>query len=157
MKTGMTSRSFTAIERATPADISALVELMSQFYAESGHALDPEWAAASFGQLLEEGSRGAVWIARQGAEPVGHVVLVLRHSMEFGGCAGIVDDLFVRPQARRAGVGTALMTALVDACRGLHVVAIHVEVDPGNVAALALYGKFGLRPACMDRLTLTSR
>jgi len=145
----------TIIERAGHADIPALVELMSQFYAESSYALDRAWAAASFAQLLEDEPRGAVWIARCGTDPAGHVVLALRHSMEFGGLAGVVDDLFVRPQFRRNGVGSALLSALFDACRKLHVAAVHVEVAPGNVAASALYQAFGLRGHSTERETLT--
>jgi ribosomal protein S18 acetylase RimI-like enzyme len=143
------------IERGGLADIPALVELMSQFYAESSYALDREWAAASFAQLLGEGARGAVWIARRGTEPAGHVVLALRHSMEFGGLAGVIDDLFVRPQFRRRGVGSALISALLDACRKLHVEAVYVEVDPSNVAVSALYQAFGLRGHSTQRQTLT--
>ena len=56
----------TTIERAGLADIPALVELMSQFYAESSYALDREWAEASFKRLLREEARGAIWIARLG-------------------------------------------------------------------------------------------
>lgn len=143
------------IERAGHADIPALVELMSQFYAESNYALDREWAAASFAQLLRDEGRGAVWIARRGAEPVGHVVLALTHSMEFGGLAGIIDDLFVRPQFRRQGVGSALLSALFGDCRKLQVAAVHVEVDPSNVAASTLYRAFGLRGHSTGRQTLT--
>lgn len=145
----------TIIEQAGPADIPALVELMGEFHAESSHALDRQWAAASFAQLLRDEARGAVWIARHGTEPAGHVVLVLRHSMEFGGLAGVIDDLFVRPQFRRQGVGSALLSALFDACRKLHVAAVHVEIDPGNVAASTLYQAFGLRGHGAERRTLT--
>jgi len=145
----------TVIERGGHADIPALVERMSQFYAESNYALDCEWAAASFGQLLRDEGRGAVWIARHGAESVGHVVLALTHSMEFGGLAGIIDDLFVRPQFRRQGIGSALLSAVFDDCRKLHVAAVHVEVDPTNVAASTLYRAFGLRGHSTERQTLT--
>jgi ribosomal protein S18 acetylase RimI-like enzyme len=147
----------TIIERAGHADIPVLVELMSQFHAESSYALDREWAAASFAQLLRDEQRGAVWIARCGADAAGHVVLVLRHSMEFGGLAGVVDDLFVRPQFRRQGVGSALLSALLEACRKLQVVAVHVEVGPDNVAASTLYQAFGLRGHSTERETLTVR
>jgi len=145
----------TTIEQARAADIPALVELMSQFYAESNYPLDREWAAASFTQLLRDETRGAAWIARSGADVIGHVVLVLRHSMEFGGVAGVIDDLFVRPQFRRQGVGAALLSALFDECRKLHVAAVHVEVDPGNIAATTLYRAFGLRGHSTERQTLT--
>ena|SRR5687767_6890896 len=144
----------TIIERAEQADIPALVELMGEFHAESSYALDREWAAASFAQLLRDEARGAVWIARRGTEAAGHVVLTLKHSMEFGGLAGVIDDLFVRPEFRRQGVGSALLSALFDACRKFRVAAVHVEVGPGNVAALALYRALGLR-GHTDRQTLT--
>src|SRR6185437_6191160 len=71
------------IQRGSSADIAVLVELMAEFYAESGYPLDRDWAAASFGRLLGDGDRGAAWIAQACGEPAGHVVLVLRHSMEF--------------------------------------------------------------------------
>jgi ribosomal protein S18 acetylase RimI-like enzyme len=145
----------TVIDRAAPADISALVELMSQFYAESNYALDRDWAAASFAQLLHDDSRGAAWIARFDGEPVGHIVLALRHSMEFGGLAGVVDDLFVRPESRRRGIGSALTRALLQSCRTRHVAAVHVEVAPDNVAACTLYESFGLRGHTVERRTLT--
>lgn len=144
----------TIVERAVQADIPDLVELMSQFYAESNYTLDREWAAGSFAQLLRDETRGAVWIARRGIEIAGHVVLVLRHSMEFGGPAGVVDDLFVLPQFRRQGVGSALLSALFDACRKLHVAALLVEVGTDNVAATAFYGTFGLCDRGTDRQTL---
>ena len=143
-------------ERAGHADIPALVELMSEFYAESSYTLDQAWAAASFAQLLRDEARGAVWIARHGAEPAGHVVLALKHSMEFGGLAGVIDDLFVRPRFRRQGVGSALLSALFDACRKLHVAAVHVEVDPGNVAASALYRAFGFHGQGTGRQSLVN-
>src|SRR4051812_43300018 len=120
--TGMDSMR-TIVERARTADIPALVELMSEFYSESNYALDPAWAAASFSQLLRDDARGAVWMARCGTEPSGHVVLALKHSMEFGGLAGVIDDLFVRPRFRRQGVGSALLSAVFESCRRLRVKA----------------------------------
>ena len=75
--------------------------------------------------------------------------------MEFGGLAGIIDDLFVRPQFRRHGIGSELLTTLFDACRKLHVAAVHVEVGPSNVEASGLYESFGLRAHSKERQTLT--
>ncbi len=145
------------IERAGSADIPALVDLMSQFYAESSHSLDRAWAEASFKRLLRDEVRGAVWIASRGSEPAGHVVLALTHSMEYGGLAGIIDDLFVRPRFRRQGIGSALLAALFGMCRARHVVAVHVEVSPDNVGALALYHSFGLCGHSVERRMLTAQ
>ena len=143
------------IERARHEDIPALVALMGEFYAESSYTLDCAWAEASFQRLLHDDTFGTAWLARDGGEPAGYVVLTLRYSMEFGALAGMIDDLFVRPRFRRKGAASALLTSLVDTCRKVHVAALHVEVDPGNAAATALYGKFGLRPYTVERQTLT--
>ena len=143
------------IQRAGVADIGTLVSLMREFYAEAEYALDAEWAAGSFSALLGDAPRGAVWIAREDGEAAGYTVLTLRHSMEFGGTDGFVDDLFVRSEHRRCGHGKALLGALFDECRRTGVLAVHVETGRDNGAARALYGEFGLKDR--DRLLLTAK
>ena len=145
------------IKRAGGADIPALLDLMAEFHDESGYALDRAWANASFAQLLRDDSKGAAWIAHVGAEAAGHVVLSLRHSMEFGSALGVIDDLFVRPQFRRRGIASALLAELLTACRSLNVAAVQVEVAPDNAAAAALYANLGLRGYRPERLTLVKR
>lgn len=144
------------VERAVTRDIPDLVELMHRFYAESDHVLERAWAEKSFARLLGSEDRGRAWIARGGVEPLGYVVLTLRHSMEFGALAGCIDDLFVEPGARRTGAGAALLTAALDECRLLQVAAVHVEVGTGNGAACALYRRFGFEPYSDDRQVLTA-
>jgi len=87
--------------------------------------------------------------------PLGYAVLTLRHSMEFGGPDGFIDDLFVRKASRRHGVGRAALGALLGECRRRGVLALHVETSAGNPAAVALYESFGLRDR--QRLLLTAR
>ncbi len=117
---------------------------MREFYAESGYPLEHEWAAGSFARLLGDPARGAAWIAHADTEPAGYIVLVLRHSMEFGGLAGIIDDLFVRPAHRRRGNGALLMEGAFEHCRSLGAVAVEVDAGEDNAAAGALYRRFGL-------------
>jgi ribosomal protein S18 acetylase RimI-like enzyme len=147
----------TAVESAGQSDVPALLDLMNQFYAESDYDLDRSWAEESFRQILRNEARGAVWVAREGAEAIGYIVLTLRHSMEFGGLVGIVDDLFVRASFRRKGVGSALVAALLEASRNLGLFAVHVEVGSNNLAAGALYKAFGLNSNSDGRETLTAR
>lgn len=144
------------IRQATSADIPVLVDLMADFYAEAAFALDREWAARSFAALFTDPARNAAWIAWLGGKPVGHAVLCARHSMEFGGLDGSIDDLYVRPSARRRGIGRALLARLVAHARAQGVLALHVEVAPANAAAQALYAALGLRPN-PDRHLLVTR
>jgi GNAT superfamily N-acetyltransferase len=144
------------IARAPLEDIPALVELMEEFHGEGGYTLDRRWAEASFRRLLDEDTFGAVWIARENEAVAGYVVLTLRYTMEFGALAGMIDDLFVRPAFRRRGIGSGLLEALMSTCRTIQVAAVHVEVDPRNAPASALYARVGLRPYTVPRQTLTT-
>lgn len=135
-----------AVRLATPSDIPVLVELMREFYEESGFALETDWAARAFSELMAEPGRGAVWLINDDGVAVGHVVLSVRFAMEFGGLSGYVDDLFVRPAHRRKGAATAGLEALVVECHRRSCRSIHVEVGPDNAAALALYRRHGFAP-----------
>lgn len=117
---------------------------MREFYAESSYPLDEEWAADAFATLIAEPSRGAVWLMEQHGALAGHVVLSVRHAMEFGGLSAYIDDLFVRPAYRRQGAARAGVDALVAECRHRGCRSIQVEVGPDNRAANALYRSYGL-------------
>lgn len=142
------------IRPATGADIDVLVDLMRDFYAESGFPLDEPWAAQSFADLLADPARGAIWLIDLDGRPVGHVVLTVRYAMEFGGLIGYIDDLFVRTAYRRRGAARAGVEALVAECRRRRCKSLHVEVDPANAAAIGVYQRFGLAPGTDARLQL---
>ena len=145
-----------AVRQATAADVPALIDLMAEFYGESSFPLDRAWAAQAFGDLLNDPSRGAVWLLEVDGAPAGHVVLSVRFAMEFGGLLGYIDDLFVKQDYRRQGVARAGLEALLEDCRRRGCRAIHVEVAPDNVAANALYRSYGLAPGADERLQLTA-
>ena len=131
------------VRPAGPTDVPALVALMQDFYAEAGFALPAESAARTFEALLAEPALGAVWLAEAGGEAVGHVVLTVCFSMEYGGPRGFIDDLFVRPSARARGAGAALLAAARAAATARGVRALHVEVGIDNDVAKRLYTRAG--------------
>src|SRR4051794_10846587 len=90
-------------------DVPVLVGLMQAFYAEADFPLRAGPAAASFEALLANPRLGGVWLAVDGVDAVGHLVLTLCFSMEYGGLRGFIDDLYVRPDARARGAGAALL------------------------------------------------
>jgi GNAT superfamily N-acetyltransferase len=98
---------------ATLEDTPILVELMSEFYANSGFVLHEERASAAFEKILSEETRGRVWILEQDNQPAGYVVLTIGYSMEYGGLDAFVDDLFVRSPYRGKGLGRAALEALL--------------------------------------------
>lgn len=85
--------------------------------------------------------QGALLVAWQDDEPLGCVGLsALEPSI------GEVKRMYVRPAARRLGVGAALLEALLDQAR--HIGYLHVRLDtaPELTPAIALYERFGFRP-----------
>ena len=146
-----------ATRRATLDDVPLLVSLMRAFYAESAFSLDDQWATNSFRSLLDDERKGAIWIVSHDDKPAGYVVLTLRHSMEYGGQDGFVDDLYVRPPFRRRGLGNAALSALFADCKERNLKAVHVEAARDNTAARRLYESFGLGVVDDKRQVLTLR
>jgi ribosomal protein S18 acetylase RimI-like enzyme len=142
------------VRLATRADVPSLVELMREFYAESSFSLDRAWAETAFADLIADSSRGAVWIVESDRVAIGHVVLAVRFAMEFGGTIGYIDDLFVRREHRRRGAASAALEALIADCRRRDCRCLYVEVGPDNLAAQALYRRYGLLPGDDERQSL---
>jgi len=138
--------------RATTDDIESLLSLMHDFYAESGFALDRTTTAHALRTLLSDPSLGLIWLAHSNKFPVGHAVLTVRFTMEHEGLSGYIDDLYVRPQYRRGGVGRCLLNEVFAECRRRGYRSLQVEVGQSNVAALSLYERFGLHAATDGRV-----
>jgi len=131
------------VRPARARDIPALVELMREFYAESGFPLPEENARRTFETLLGDPRLGGVWLMEADGEPVGHVVLTVCFSMEYGGLRGFVDDLFVRPRFRGRGLAAAGLAALRADAEARGVRALLVEAGPANDVALRVYRRAG--------------
>jgi ribosomal protein S18 acetylase RimI-like enzyme len=143
-----------AARQAGLADIPQLVDLMQEFYDEASVPLDRDWAQHAFEDLLAQPHLGAVWLLERDGGAIGHIVLSVRFAMEFGGLSGYVDDLFVRPAARRCGAASIGLDVLAAECRRRGCRSLEVEVGAGNVAAQALYRGHGLLPIDDDRQLL---
>ena len=76
---------------------------------------------------------------------------------------GFVDEetpelaVAVVPNARGKGVGTALLTALLDRARADGYAALSLSVDRANEGAIALYEQHGFEPGRGDRDSVTMR
>jgi GNAT superfamily N-acetyltransferase len=149
--TGMPVRT----RRATGADSTRLLSLIRAFWAFEHLPFEERDVPASLECLLEHPEFGSVWVAERGDELVGYTVLSFGFSLEHGGRDGLIDELFVTDAERGQGVGTALLEAVFEGCRGEGVRSVHLEVDHTNPRAEALYGRLGFR--ANDRHLLTRR
>jgi ribosomal protein S18 acetylase RimI-like enzyme len=137
------------------SDIETLVRLMGDFYKEFGTAFDRDRAAFAFDRLMSDAYLGKIWIAEENHTALGYVILTLGFSMEYGGTDAFVDDLYIRPAYRKAGLGSRLLETLMTECRRRGVRAVHLEVGRDNADAKRLYGRFEFKET--DRQLLTCR
>lgn len=138
---------------ATPADRQLLVELMAEFYAESDYPLDRDRTGTTFGALLADPRLGGVWLIESGGHAVGYAVVTLGYSMEYGGLDGFLDDFFIQPGFRNAGLGTAALARVREYCTERGVRALHLEVARGSPAH-RIYRKAGFENNNRELLTL---
>jgi GNAT superfamily N-acetyltransferase len=143
------------MRKASQDDIERLVTLMGEFYAEGGYPLERGRAARVFVDLVANERLGQVWLIEAESHAVGHLVVTLCFSMEFGGMIAIVDDLYVQPAYRGRGLATAALAEARGWCAGRGIRAMKVETGPDNAAAQAVYRRAGF-VAKTDRVLMAA-
>jgi GNAT superfamily N-acetyltransferase len=142
------------VREAGREDVPALLDMMEEFYAESGYVLDRSPARDSFETLIGEPRLGRVWLVEEGGLAVGYLVVTFVFAMEHGGMTAVVDDFFVRPAWRGRGRGTEALARVRRGCAALGMRAMRVEVGRDNAAAQAVYGRNGF--VTVDRGLMTT-
>ena len=129
---------------ATENDLGVLLGLMRALYDEDGSTrLIEDAAERALRGLLEEPDRGLVRVIEQGGEPAGYLVLTWGYSLEFHGRDAFLDELYVAPRYRGAGLGRQAIEWAEEACRVHGAGAVHLEVELDNERAHALYRRNG--------------
>ena len=100
----------------------------------------PEDFADRLRKAVEAGD-AEVLAARAEDQILGVALLAYRLSVSAGGLFASVEDLYVRPEARRRGVGHALLQAADDRCekRGISYVEAQVEEKEAELFYAALH------------------
>jgi GNAT superfamily N-acetyltransferase len=80
---------------------------------------------------------------KPGGSHVGVAVLAFRPSVSVGATFASIEDLYVRPEERRQGVGRALLEAVAERCRVRGVSYVEVQTDE---AAAPFYEALGYEP-----------
>lgn len=104
----------------------------------------PEPSADSFDSDLQAAATGSalVLVGCLGPVPVGFAVVRLEHTRSAS--LAVVSELFVEPEARRVGVGRALMETVVEWARDAGCRGIDAEALPGDRATKNFFEAFGL-------------
>jgi GNAT superfamily N-acetyltransferase len=130
----------TTVERAIPL----LTTQMSEHHVDLAELGDSFATAVHW--LVDVAGRGAILLAYNGAHrhhAVGVAVLAYTWTIEHGGRVAWLDELFVAPEVRGCGVGTALLHRAIDVAREDGCQAIDLEVDRDHARVESLYLREG--------------
>lgn len=140
----MTAAASVIVRRAKAGDVAVVHGLIRELAAYEDLLDQVEATEADIGRLLFAADASA-WceIAEVDGAAVGFALWFYSVST-FTGQRGIyLEDLFVRPAARRLGVGRALLTALARRCVDEGLTGLEWAVLDWNAPAIAFYDALG--------------
>ncbi len=134
-----------SVWRAEPHEAEVVARLMVDFRNHLGLDWPSDNAfLAGVERLIEE--RDAAFLLgtpHDDAPPCGVAQVRFRYGLWWAADDCLLEDLFVREEARGHGVGRALVQGVVDLARERGCRRIELDVNEANAAALADYGAFG--------------
>jgi GNAT superfamily N-acetyltransferase len=127
------------VRLSAPDELSEPLSLLEESL-RYGELVPPPFA----GQLARAVERGNLELLAAWADggPVGVIVLAYRPSISLGATFASIEDLYVKPDARRRGVGRALLGAVGERCKERGVSYVEVQTDE----AVAFYMSLGYKP-----------
>jgi GNAT superfamily N-acetyltransferase len=144
----MSSEPQLIVRRIGGVDLRAATELM--VHQRRGRAVDVDKLRPAVQAALEDSERMLVLGAFHEGLPgfahgkmVGVLAMTVLISLEHAGEVGWIEELFVREDYRRKGLGDRLLTQALDwaRARGLRALDLEVAEHHDPAAATALYGK----------------
>jgi GNAT superfamily N-acetyltransferase len=133
-------------------DLPALVELLCQLFSiETDFAVKPDRHARGLRLLLGavRGGRVYVAVAESHDQVVGMATVQTVVSTAEGARSGWIEDVVVREDLRRAGVGTALMADIARWARDNGLVRLQLLADRRNRPALSFYDRLAFQTTNM--------
>lgn len=142
----------------------AACELLGAFLADDRHYRASSAAYGAGGKpalrlalelFLARPEIGFVWLAHRNELAVGACVVCYAISTSRGTLLAKLDDVTVRADAQREGVGTAMLEALESWLRAKGVTRIDSACHRGNAGAWRFYQKLGFVALDEERIALT--
>jgi GNAT superfamily N-acetyltransferase len=125
------------IRKLTSRTAALAAPLVEAQYRDHGIAMGGARLRSALRLLLPR--HGAVLIAVDGGAAVGVAVLAYIVSLEHGGRAAWLDELYVVPERRGHGVGRSLLSEAIATARRARCMTVELEVIRGHDRAARLY------------------
>jgi GNAT superfamily N-acetyltransferase len=132
-----------AVRFAGVEDADEVARLLHDFNREFD---TPTPGVAVLGRRLRGLLAGDVTVALLAGRPaVGMALVTLRPNVWYDGPVALLDELYVRPELRGRGIGSAIVARLLAFARDRGVDLVEINVDEGDVDAQRFYQRHGFR------------
>jgi GNAT superfamily N-acetyltransferase len=141
----------------TAAELAEVAAVFDQYRQHYGHAVVPGQTLAWLSLYTGRGQLD-VFTAHIGPDLAGLATAVSVPASLTLSCFWQLRDLYVVPDARRRGVGRALVNAVRQGAEAAGAIRLSLQTEPGNAAALQLYHATGfasVEDLCVLSLPLT--
>jgi len=135
-----------SIAPAAVSDCPECARLLVEQLAEHNAEASAERLTRVLEDVVVDGSRGFLMLALDSGRVVGVAYVATLLSAEHCGPVAWLEELYVKPRHRSRGIGTALVTAVLERAQQTGIVAMDLEIDAGHRRAVSLYRRFGFRP-----------
>ncbi len=132
------------IRKITEKDTSEVFNMMKDFYDSPAvlHKAPDSVFENDIRDCISDCPYVEGYIFEENGAAIGYSMLAISYSTEFGGICVWIEDLYMKPQYRGKGVGTAFF-AFLESEYGKKAVRFRLEVEGGNAGAIAMYKKSG--------------
>jgi GNAT superfamily N-acetyltransferase len=142
------------IRQPRQAELADLAALLVRQLREHGNELPDAALSAAAAGMIAHPQRGRFLVAREGDAMVGFAALSFLWTLERGGRAAWLDELYVIPERRGHGFGNALLQAALRVAREAGALAVDLEIETGHERAASLYQRAGFAPLARTRWAL---
>jgi GNAT superfamily N-acetyltransferase len=145
----------TRIEPATIEDLPSLAELLMDLFAqESDFRPDYNNQMRGLRLILEQPSRGRIFVLRSANRIIGMINLLFTISTAEGGFVIVLEDLTVTKSFRGLGLGSKLLEYAVDYVRQKGFLRITLLTDRISAGSLPFFEKHGFQRSDMVPMRL---
>jgi GNAT superfamily N-acetyltransferase len=132
------------IRVADASDLSALTSLIERYWEfERIQGFDAARITALLTDLFRSPDRGQIWIAQEGARPVGYLLAVYLFSLEHGGLMAEIDEFFVVLEKRSLTIGAALLETATAALTQRGITHLQLQLGSNNSRGQHFYEHHG--------------
>jgi GNAT superfamily N-acetyltransferase len=142
-------------EPSVARDLPQLVELLGQlFEQEAEFTADAGKQETALKLIFANPAYGKIYAAKDGSKVVAMASLLYTVSTAEGGKAALFEDLVVRPEYRKQGIGARLLEYVIEQARADGVLRLTLLTDMQNEQAQVLYRRLGFVGSPMKPMRL---